>query len=30
VDQAHEQIAGFGAVQRAIKQGVLAMQHRTF
>jgi len=30
MDQAHEQVAGFGAVQRPIKQRVLAMQHRTF
>jgi hypothetical protein len=30
VDQTHEQITGFGAVQRAIKQRVLAMQYRTF
>ena len=30
VDQAHEQIAGFGAVQRAIEQSILAMQHRAF
>ena len=30
MDQTHEQIAGFGAVQRAIKQRVLAMQHRPF
>ena len=30
VDQTHEQIAHFGAVQRAIEQRILAMQHRTF
>ena len=30
MDQAHEQIASFGAVQRAIKQSVLAMEHGTF
>ena len=30
MDQTHEQIAGFGAVQRAIEQRILAMQHRTF
>ena len=30
VDQTHEQIAGFGAMQRAIKQRILAMQHRSF
>ena|SRR5215469_12282284 len=29
VDQAHEQVAHFGAVQRAIEQSVLAMQHGT-
>jgi hypothetical protein len=30
VDQAHEQVAHFRAVQRAIEQGILAMQHRAF
>ena len=30
VDQTHEQITGFGAMQRAIKQRILAMQHRAF
>ena len=30
VDQAHEQIADFGAVQRAIEQSILAMQHGAF
>ena len=30
VDQTHEQITGFGAMQRAIKQRILAMQHRSF
>ena len=29
VDQAHEQVAYFGAVQRAIEQSVLTMQYRT-
>jgi hypothetical protein len=30
VDQAYEQIAGFGAMQGAIEESILAMQHRTF
>jgi hypothetical protein len=30
VDQAHEEITHFGAVQRAIKQRILAMQHGAF
>jgi len=30
VDQAHEQIPGFGAVQGAIEQSILAMQHGAF
>jgi hypothetical protein len=27
MDQTHEQIPGFGTVQRAIEQRILAMQH---
>ena len=30
VDQAHEQVAHLGAVQRAIEQRILAAQHRAF
>ena len=30
VDQAHEQIPSFGAVQRAIEQSILAVQHSAF
>ena len=30
VDQAHEQIPGFGAVQGAIEQSILAVQHGAF
>ena len=30
VDQAHEQVAHLGAVQRLIKQRILAMQDRAF
>ena len=30
MDQAHEQIADFGAVQRAIEQSILAMQYGAF
>ena len=30
VDQAHEKIAHLGAVERAVKQRVLAMEHSAF
>jgi hypothetical protein len=30
VDQAHEQIADLGAVQRAIEESIFAMQYRAF
>jgi hypothetical protein len=30
VDQAHEQIAYLGAVQRAIEQSIFTMQYRAF
>ena len=30
MNQAHEQIPNFGAVQRAIKQRIFTAQHRTY
>ncbi len=30
VDQAHEKIADLGAIERAVKQSILAMEHRAF
>ena len=30
MDQAHEQIADLGAVQRAIEESIFAMQYRAF
>ncbi len=30
VDQAHEKIADLGAIERAVKQCILAMEHRAF
>lgn len=30
VDQAHEEIAHLGAIERAVKQCILAMEHRAF